>query len=163
MAYEIERKYLLRPEVDINEIIRMAVHTFEIGQGYLSADPDVVVRVRRINRKGCITVKTRNRGIRRHEWEYEIPLKDAVSMMELPAVKSISKTRYIVPYKGLNWEVDVFHGRLQGLVMAEVELEHEHQDIEKPFFVGEDVSHDARYFNSNLIDVDFDSLKRTII
>ena len=147
MALEIERKFLVKKGTDIESLSTSHV---DIGQAYLCADPDHTVRVRVYGEKGYLTVKTRSRGAVRHEWEYEIPVDDAKTMMTLPGTFSVVKTRYFVPVGIHVWEVDVFHKHLEGLVTAEIELTAENESFELPSFVDDEVTHDARYFNSNL-------------
>ena len=145
---EIERKFLVRRDFDI---AALADSSTEIAQGYLSDDPDRTIRVRIRGDKAYMTVKSRNNGAVRNEWEYEIPVEDGRELIALPGVKSLVKTRYLVPYKGRTWEVDVFHGRHEGLLLAEVELESTDAIVELPDFVGKEVTDDARYYNSVLV------------
>ena len=121
-----------------------------IAQGYLSTVPERTVRVRIKGEKGYLTVKWRNAGIRRAEYEYEIPLADAEAMLELCEQPLIEK-RYLVPCEGYTWEVDVFAGANEGLIVAEIELPAEDTPFEKPAWLGAEVSGDARYYNANLI------------
>lgn len=144
--FEIERKFLV---VD-DSFKNMAESHVEISQGYLNREPERTVRVRRKGEKGFLTIKGITTGIRREEYEYEIPLTDAENMLEMCLPSVVSKTRWHVPYAGHLWEVDEFHGHLQGLILAEVELPSEDTPIALPPFVGEDVSADPRYFNSVL-------------
>lgn len=144
--FEIERKFLVKSD-DYKHIAESSV---EIAQGYLNRDPHRTVRVRRKGDKGYLTVKGMTTGIRREEYEYEIPLTDAINMMQLALPEVVEKTRWHVIYAGHLWEVDEFHGRLQGLTLAEVELPSENTPVDLPPFIGEDVSNDPRYFNSNL-------------
>ena len=146
MALEIERKYLV-----VNDtFLKLAVSSTELVQGYLSNEPDRTVRVRVRDKYGFITVKGRNKGAVRCEWEYEIPVGDALHMLELPGTQSLSKTRYIVPWEGKTWEVDVFHGRHEGLILAEIELESPDEPFSLPPFIGEEVTDDPQYYNSVL-------------
>lgn len=146
MALEIERKFLVKD----NSFKDLAVKTVEIAQGYLSRDKQRTVRVRVAAHKAWITIKGLTHGATRPEFEYEIPVDDARRLLELCVPPVIVKTRYIVPYHGLTWEVDEFHGHRQGLVVAEVELPSESQALDLPPFVGAEVTHDARYYNANL-------------
>ena len=148
MALEIERKYLVKKYIDFAKI---AESKHEICQGYLSCNADVTVRVRIRDNEAFVTVKSRNRGYMRNEWEYRIPLEDGREMLQLPGVLSLSKTRYKVKYDGHIWEIDVFHGKLEGLVLAEIELSSPEEVFDIPDFVGKEVSDDVRYFNSNLV------------
>ena len=146
MAIEIERKFLV---ADVDAALAGAISSSEIAQGYLSADPEATVRVRLRGDRGFLTVKSKNRGIERSEWEYEIPADDARGMLRLSRTPVISKVRHLVPYGGLTWEVDVFSNP-QGLVLAEVELPTADYDVELPHWLGREVSADPAYFNSNL-------------
>ncbi|MDE6581741.1 MAG: CYTH domain-containing protein [Duncaniella sp.] len=146
MATEIERKFL----VTDSSYRAMAVEKKVIAQAYLSRQIDATVRVRRSGDRGFLTVKSRNRGAARGEWEYEIPLQDAEEMAALAGGWSIEKTRYMVPHEGHVWEVDEFHGRHEGLVVAEVELSAEDEAIELPPFAGAEVTGDPAYYNSTL-------------
>lgn len=147
MAKEIERKFL----VTDNSFKDLAINTIEISQGYLSVDADRTVRVRIYGDSAFLTVKTRNVGAIRNEWEYEIPLVDAQHMLDAAAINRLSKTRFIVPANdGLFWEVDCFHGNLEGLVVAEIELPRENTFFVKPSFIGREVTGDPFYYNSNL-------------
>ena len=145
---EIERKFLVEGEKNI-ELIRTG-RPERITQWYLNRDKNRVVRIRIKDDKAYITIKGRNKGITRDEFEYEIPYSDAVAMQSLAEGRIISKTRWIIEYCGHVWEVDEFHGDLKGLILAEIELESEEDVFELPPFIGREVSHDPRYFNSNL-------------
>jgi len=125
-----------------------------IVQGYLSTRKEATVRVRVVRsdgtERGYLTVKGVNRGAVRGEWEYEIPAADAHQLLELSQSRIIDKTRYIVPYAGMTWEVDEFGGDLAGLVLAEVEMPTADTVVELPPFAGDEVTGDARYYNSTL-------------
>ena len=97
-----------------------------------------------------LTIKGATQGISREEWEYPIPVKDAQELLELCDQPLIEKYRYRIPFDNMLWELDVFIGANQGLVVAEIELESEHQVFAKPDWIGAEVSDDARYLNSNL-------------
>ena len=149
MAKEIERKYLVLSQKYKNE----ATMAIAIAQGYISTAPERTVRVRLKGDKGYITVKGITRGCERNEWEYEIPVADAREMLSLMCEGEVlSKTRYIVPFAdGLKWEIDEFHGSLQGLVLAEVELPSTDAVLHPlPDFIGREVTGDERYYNSVL-------------
>lgn len=147
MAKEIERKFLVRGD----SYRALASHVREMAQGYVCREPDSTVRVRVADGKGYLTVKTRNRGAVRDEWEFEIPAAEAREMLAEACGGLIEKTRYVVPAgDGLSWEVDEFHGRLEGLVVAEIELPREDAPFVIPPFIGEEVTGDPRYYNSNL-------------
>ncbi|MBC8479572.1 MAG: CYTH domain-containing protein [FCB group bacterium] len=147
MGKEIERKYLVTS--DSYRELAKGVH---YHQGYLNSEKARVVRVRTIDNKGFLTIKGITVGATRLEYEYEIPKKDAKELLtELCEKPTIEKNRFKVPFGGFIWEIDEFHGENAGLVVAEIELESENQPFEKPEWVGEEVSGDPRYFNSNLI------------
>lgn len=146
MGKEIERKHLV---VD-GSFVDMAVASRHIVQGYLSTQADATVRVRIADDTAYITVKTRNHGAVRNEWEYQIPAADAKDILTTAHAPTIEKTRYIVPYEGFTWEVDVFHGRLSGLIIAEIELPAEDTPYSVPPFAGRDVTGDPHYYNSVL-------------
>ena len=146
MSTEIERKFLINGTSWKAE----AEGTF-VRQGYLSADEEQTVRVRTIGEEGFLTIKGPTHGVSRLEFEYSIPLADAERMLdELCAHPLIEKTRYKIRHRHLVWEVDEFSGDNEGLVVAEVELSHEDEEISPPDWIGEEVSGDPRYFNSNL-------------
>ncbi len=151
MAQEIERKFLLKNNDWKKEVER----SYAIRQGYLSLDPKRTVRIRIKDRKGIITIKGKTQGISRAEYEYEIPIQDAKELIELCHSPIIHKIRYIVPYKNLGWEIDIFQDENQGLVLAEVELESEEQEVFLPPWIGEEVTDDMKYYNANLINLPF--------
>lgn len=146
MAYEIEHKYL----VDNGSFREMATGKIEIRQGYLNRNPDRTVRIRTMGTKGFLTIKSRNQGAKRLEFEYEIPGKDAEEILKLAEPGIVEKTRWIVPYEGLIWEVDEFHGSQKGVIVAEVEIPDDGINYKKPPFIGEDITGDPAYYNSNL-------------
>lgn len=144
---EIERKFLVKDD----SFKSMASESFNIIQGYLSREPEATVRVRVRDNEAFLTVKGRNDGIVRDEWEYPIPTGDARQMLERCCEGTvIDKVRHIVPFGGFVWEVDVFGGSLSGLTVAEIELPSADTLFERPPFVGREVTGDPRYFNSNL-------------
>ena len=146
MAFEIEHKYLV-----INDSFKeMASGKVDVCQGYLNRNPDRTVRVRTMGTKGFLTVKSRNHGAKRLEFEYEIPYKDAKEIISLAQPGLIEKTRYFVPFGGLIWEVDEFHGSLQGVIVAEVEIPEDGIKYEIPPFIGKDITGDPKYYNSNM-------------
>ena len=147
MATEIERKYLVK-NADWKALATGTVYR----QGYLSTVKERTVRVRTIKDKGYITVKGIAAGATRVEYEYEIPAEDANSMLDdLCERPIIEKKRYVIDYEGLTWEVDEFNGENHGLIVAEVELSDENQTILLPDWIGEEVTGDPKYFNSNLV------------
>lgn len=146
MGLEIEHKYLVKD----NSYIEMADSHVAIAQGYLSRVPERTVRVRTAGSKGFITVKGRNNGDVRMEFEYEIPHEDAEQLLGLCESPVLRKTRYYVDYEGFRWEVDRFEGDLAPLVTAEIELPESGMRYPVPPFAGENVTGDPRYYNSNL-------------
>ena len=146
MGVEIERKFLVTGDGWKNR-----VQGDVIRQGYLSSDPVRVVRVRVMNQDAFITIKSSTNGLFRNEWEYPIPFADAKAMLEnLCQRPLIEKIRYCIPYEGMIWEVDVFSGENAGLLIAEIELESEDQNFVLPAWVGQEVTDDPRYYNTNL-------------
>ena len=147
MALEIERKFL----VDAEKISALNLTGGEkIFQGYLSTDKNKTVRVRVKNNRGFLTVKSANVGIVRKEFEYEIPVADAEEILKLCAPNVLQKVRYKVEYAGKIFEVDIFSGRHQGLILAEVELNSPTEIVDLPDWIGEEVSDNPKYYNSNL-------------
>ncbi len=145
MPSEIERKFLVA-----NNSWRDGSPGTMIAQGYLSQEPDRTVRVRIGGEKAWLTIKGRSEGISRAEFEYAIPLEDARELLAMCLPSVIEKTRHEVSHAGHLWEVDVFHGANEGLVIAEVELADESISPELPPWVGAEVSAEACYFNSCL-------------
>jgi len=145
MTREIERKFLVKEGTWRNG------KGTEYRQGYLNSTKERIVRVRTVDNKGYLTVKGLTVGATRMEFEYEIPRRDADAMLDICEKPLIAKTRYKVEAGGLVWEIDAFLGENQGLIVAEVELEGEHQEFPKPDWLGKEVTGDPRYFNSNLI------------
>jgi adenylate cyclase len=150
MGHEIERKSL----VD-KKLWRPSSAGAEYVQGYLSTDIRRTVRVRIAGDKAFLTIKGEARGVTRPEFEYAIPVSDARAMLELCDKPYISKTRHVEQFAGNCWEIDVFHGDNEGLVMAELEVPAEDYAFETPGWVREEVSADARYYNSNLLKFPF--------
>ena len=148
MALEIERKFL----VDAEKLSELHMHGGEkISQGYLSTDIEKTVRVRIKKNRGFLAVKTKNVGIVRREFEYEIPLADAEELLKLCGKNILSKIRYEIEFENHIWEVDIFEGRHAGLILAEVEMKSPDEVLKIPSWVGEEVSNDSRYYNVNLI------------
>lgn len=147
MSFEIERKFL----VD-GDFKPYAVKQEHIVQGYLSSHPERSVRVRIKENEAYITIKgvTNDSGLSRYEWEKEIPVSEAMDLINLCEPGVIDKTRYYIPNGSLFFEVDEFHGENEGLVMAELELKTETQDYLRPDWLGKEVTGDTRYYNSSL-------------
>lgn len=149
MGKEIERKFLLADD----SWRRMVEASTEMRQGYLSRRPEATVRVRVAGERAWLTVKSKNRGVERNEWEYEIPVHDALEMLSDAAMMQgnvLSKTRHIVSYSGFRWEIDEFHGTHQGLIVAEVEIGSVGEHVPLPPFIGVEVTGDPAYYNSTL-------------
>jgi len=147
MAVEIERKFLVQGS-DWRQGAGL-----QLSQGYLNRDPARTVRVRIAGRQAFLTIKGISQGAQmmsRQEFEYEIPMADAEALLKLCDGPVIEKLRRRIAVGGHVWEVDEFFGDNAGLVVAEVELNSEEQSFDKPAWLGAEVTHDARYFNSNL-------------
>lgn len=148
MATEIERKFLIE-----GDFIDQTVESLNIKQGYLSLDKERTVRIRIQNEKAFLTIKGKSSksGLSRYEWEKEIDLEEAKSLLNLAIGKPIEKIRYRIPLGKHVFEVDVFSGENQGLILAEVELRYESEAFLEPNWLGEEVSGDSRYYNANLV------------
>ena len=156
MAKETERTFKVDEKTDFGRYAEPVYYS----QGYLCTDTDRVVRVREAGNRGFLTVKGRSRGAVRSEYEYEIPVDEAREMLDELCLKPlISKFRYRIPSGGLVWEVDVFTGENEGLVVAEVELPSEDAVFTRPAWVGEEVTGDPRYYNSSLVEHPFNGWK----
>ena len=157
---EIERKYLVTSDC----YKELAVARYHIRQGYISREKTGTVRVRITDDKAYLTIKGKPAAghFARYEWEKEIVVQEAEELMKLCQGTVIDKTRWIVPAETVDnlqlivdnlqliWEVDEFHGKHEGLVVAEIELDNEEQSFEIPDFIGDEVTHDPRYYNANM-------------
>nr|WP_187362715.1 CYTH domain-containing protein [Massilia rubra] len=151
VGVEIERKFLL-----VGDAWRSLGEPVLLRQGYLSTDPDRTVRVRIEGEGATLTIKGRSEGATRGEWEYPVPLADAGELLDrLCQQPIIEKYRRRITFAGNVWEVDEFLGANAGLMFAEIELASEDQAFDKPDWIGEEVTHDRRYFNSSLIRLPF--------
>ena len=151
MAKEIERKFL----VD-ESLIASLQGGFRISQGYISTKGKTVVRARIKNDLAFLTLKGESNGMTCSEFEYAIPVQDAKEIIsELCLGNTVDKTRYEIQHEAHLWEVDVFHGENQGLVVAEVELLDEAEDVVLPSWVTEEVTGQTKYFNSSLLETPF--------
>ncbi|HWA20428.1 MAG TPA: CYTH domain-containing protein [Devosia sp.] len=145
---EIERKFLVKGD----GWRRKAVSETQIEQGYLARGRRSIIRIRiKDGKSATLTVKSREGGVSRAEFEYRIPIKDAKVLMELCGPLRIDKHRYEVPVGRRTWEVDVFGGGNKGLVLAEIEMESEEEEVDLPRWAGKEVTDDPRYRNSNLV------------
>jgi adenylate cyclase len=145
---EIERKFLVKEH--IQEVLNY-LEPKSIRQGYIMDENGQTVRVRTKGSKGYLTIKGKTVGITRTEFEYEIPFEDAIQLLDQFCKCELSKDRYQLTFQEKTWEIDVFKGKLHGLIIAEIELSSETETFDKPDWLGEEVSHDTRYFNSNLV------------
>ena len=147
MGIEIERKYLVKDDTYKN-LSKPVLYR----QGYMSSDPKRIIRARVYSNRGFITVKSPRVGFTRSEFEYEIPCEDAIFMLDHLCDKPlIEKYRYKVDVGGSIWEIDEFIGVNLGLTTAEIELSNEEQNFAIPEWIGEEVTGDPRYHNSNLV------------
>jgi adenylate cyclase len=147
MAIEIERKFLVTGE----EWRPHVVGRKHLRQAYLARSGKTSIRVRIVDdTSATLTIKSQGARASRLEFEYPIPVDEALALLELREGFLLSKVRHMVEHDGLTWEVDVFEGDNAGLVIAEVELEHEQQAITRPPWVGREVTSDGRYSNSRL-------------
>lgn len=157
MGIEIERKFLL-----VGDAWRSAVSkSVEIVQGYVAQTDTCSVRVRIAGERGTINFKGITIGIRRSEFEAEIPLTEARQMLqEFCEPRIIRKIRHLLVHEGHRWEIDEFGGANQGLIVAELELETEHDVFARPDWLGEDVTEDPRYYNVQLVENPFGDWSR---
>lgn len=147
MGVEIERKFLVT-----GDGWRAQGEPTLLRQGYLSLDPERTVRVRIEGEGATLTIKGKNRGATRGEWEYPIPLPEAAELLDtLCQQPLVEKIRHRISQGRHTWEVDEFLGANAGLVVAEIELASEDERFDRPDWIGPEVTHDKRYFNSNLI------------
>ncbi|GAA6767847.1 CYTH domain-containing protein [Flavobacterium sp. CGRL1] len=145
---EIERKFLVKS----NDFKEQAFAKNNIAQGYLSSVPERTVRVRIKGEKAYLTIKGigHQGGMSRFEWENQIPLDEAAELLKLCEKGKIEKTRYEIKSGNHIYEVDEFYGENEGLIMAEIELQSETENFEKPDWLGEEVTNDERYYNAYL-------------
>jgi adenylate cyclase len=148
MATETERKFLIK-----SEFRHLVVKEIKIVQAYLSIDPDKTIRLRIADETAFLTIKSRpqKNSLTRNEWEVQIPVSDAEEMMSICLPGRIIKTRYLVPSGKHTFEVDVFHEKNEGLIIAEIELAFDDELFEKPDWLGEEVTGMPQYYNANLI------------
>ncbi|MEW2920504.1 CYTH domain-containing protein [Muricauda sp. ANG21] len=145
---EIERKFLVVSDAYKQE----ATSQVRIAQGFLNTDPERTVRVRIKGDKGFLTVKgpSNSTGTTRFEWETEITVTEATNLIDLCEDVILEKVRFEVPLGNKLFEVDEFLGENKGLVVAEVELNHEDEVFERPKWLGEEVTGQIKYYNSQL-------------
>jgi len=148
MATEIERKFLVKNDLWRDQVISQS----RMKQGYLSSQGNASIRVRVDRGRALLNIKSATLGIRRSEFEYEIPLEDGEEILAVIAQQPfIDKTRYKVKCGDHVWDLDLFEGENRGLVVAEVELGSEEESFEMPSWAGEEVSEDPRYYNVSLV------------
>jgi len=150
MANEIERKFLIKS-------LPKDMSGTTMRQGYLQPEKERAVRIRTVekdgSKKGVLTIKGMGSksGMSRYEFETEIPVPDADHLLSLCDQPLIEKTRFKYDHEGLIWEIDEFHGVNDGLIVAEVELESEDQQLNKPDFIGDEVTGQIKYYNMMLL------------
>jgi adenylate cyclase len=148
MATETERKFLVK-----GEFKHLASRAINIVQAYLSIDPEKTIRIRLADNEAFLTIKTRINGesLSRNEWEFSIPVTEAEEMLRICLPGKIVKTRYLIPFSDHTFEVDVFHDKNEGLIIAEIELSFENEQFNRPDWLGVEVTANPEYYNSNLI------------
>jgi|SRR5471030_1443313 adenylate cyclase len=147
MGVEIERKFLVDHKL-WKQVKKPAGTHFR--QGYLLDDEKRTVRIRVTDKQSYITLKGAAKGISRPEFEYKIPTKDGIELLDAFSAPEVEKIRYRIRYGGKLWEIDEFLGANAGLIVAEIELKTEEEIFKKPAWVTDEVSDDERYYNSNL-------------
>ncbi|MBF8456919.1 CYTH domain-containing protein [Kaistella sp. G5-32] len=156
MGVEIERKFLV--DHDKWENFEKPAGDF-YRQGYLLTEPHKTIRVRQTSDKGFLTIKGISVGATRAEYEYEIPCVEAKELLDQFAVSELSKVRYKIPVENHIWEVDVFSGQNEGLIVAEIELGSEDEKFNIPDWIGQEVTGEDKYYNSNLTLLPFKNWK----
>lgn len=152
MGLEIERKFL------VNHVKWAATEKPKAEfyrQGYLLTDPNKTIRVRATDTKGFMTIKGKSEGATRAEFEYEIPKEEAIQLLDMFAVSDLTKYRYKTIFAEKLWEVDVFLGENEGLIVAEIELSSEDEIFDLPDWAMEEVTGEKKYYNSNLSTLPF--------
>lgn len=149
MALEIERKFLIK-----GDAWRHAVdHSVRMRQGYLANTERGSIRARETGDRGFLNLKSMTLGVNRSEFDYEIPVAEAREILDSLCMRPlIEKVRYYVPYGGHTWEIDVFEGENEGLIVAELELAAVDEPFDIPPWLGDEVSDDPRYYNVSLIE-----------
>jgi adenylate cyclase len=150
MGTEIERKFLLADAAEAKDSWRAGATSRRLVQGYLSRDPERTVRIRLDGEAAFLTIKGKSVGATRVELEYPVPLADAEALLALCLPPLIDKTRHVVIHQGHRWEIDEFAGANAPLIVAELELSSEDEPFARPPWLGQEVTDDPRYFNSQL-------------
>ena len=148
MGIEIERKFLVNHE-QWEKLVKPAGEFYR--QGYLLTDPQKTVRVRQTSDNGFLTIKGISVGATRAEYEYEIPFEEAKELLDQFAVAELSKVRYKIAIENHIWEIDVFSGKNEGLIVAEIELKSEDEKFVLPAWIDREVTAEEKYYNSNLV------------
>ena len=147
MPVEIERKFRAIGDGWKKRVAK----TRHIRQAYLTKNPQISIRICIDGTESAtLTIKTAKPGIERHEYEYPIPVADAEELLDRREGVVIRKVRHLIPIGDLTWEVDVFEGENTGLIVAEVELDRADRVVEYPPWLGEEVTHDRRFYNADL-------------
>jgi len=153
MAYEIERKFLVTDPSWRAEVFDSVL----MFQGYIHSDPQNAVRIRTAGERAWLTVKSALTHLKRAEYEYEVPLADAIEMLNLCPRPPLEKVRHSLTHAGRHWVIDEYRGENSGLVVAEIELEGEDEDFPKPPWAGVEVSEDPRYLSVCLYERPYNS------
>ena len=145
MKKEIERKFLVN-----HSLLPSNMKGSSYTQSYLSINENGIIRIRKEGDVSKLTIKTKNIGISRSEFEYDIPMEDYQEIATLSISETVKKTRYKVVYENKVWDVDEFHEKNEGLWIAEIELQNENESFKKPDWLLEEITYDYRYMNANL-------------
>jgi len=147
MGKEMERKFLVNHNKwqDLTK-----PEGKQLRQGYILSDPNKTIRVRIADKQAWLTIKGISVGATRLEYEYEIPLEEAAELLDNFSENELEKTRHEITYAGKLWEIDVFSGDNDGLIVAEIELQAEDEQFDLPDWIAEEVTHEKKYYNSNL-------------
>jgi len=146
MALEIERRFRVADDAWRASVVRST----RITQGYLAITECAVIRVRIRDAAGYVTIKSRDGGLAREEFEYAIPVEDAGSLLELCGQRILEKIRHEVTHAGYCWEIDEYMQPFEDLIIAEVELQSEAEDPPRPPWIGEEITHDRNFSNAAL-------------
>jgi len=146
MGREIERKFLIASDGWRDAVVRSQ----RMRQGYLCGNERASIRVRVDEQGANLNIKSATLGVERDEYQYDIPIDEAHRLLDTLAGPQVEKTRYWVEHQGWEYEVDVFEGANAGLVVAELELPAADAEFARPEWLGEEVSHDPRYYNTEL-------------
>lgn len=147
MAIEIERKYHVLSDAWRRDVVGVR----HLRQAYLSKNGRISIRIRIDgDESATLTIKTAAAGIERNEYEYPVPVTDALELFEQREGSIIAKRRHLIPEDGLMWEIDVFEGDNVGLVVAEIELPNADAQLPRPSWLGAEITHDRRYYNTDL-------------